>query len=221
MSGPEDGKKPPGVNEPSARYGDAVFQSMFLSEPHASPVTPREVARILGEAGLSYVLVGGHVVGSYSGKPRATLDVDVIASDPKAAAQAIQKAYPGLQQDEKPVRIRLHFKGQEAVDIIRPRSEKIFQEALASRVEVDLRGQKAYIPDLETMMGLKFASMASPYRSRADRYLDASDFIRIYKAHAEADHAKLSRLAETVYPGGGKDLLDTLGRIDRDEPISV
>lgn len=221
MSGPEGRKKTPAGKEASVRYGEAVSESMFLSEPHASPVTPREVARILGEAGIAYVLVGGHVVGSYSGKPRATLDVDVVASDPRGAADALQADYPGLEREENPARIRLHFQGREAVDVIRPESGKIFQEALDSRVEIELRGQKACIPDLETMMGLKFASLASPNRFREDRHQDAADFIRIYKAHPEADRPKLSRLGETVYAGGGKDLLDMLDRIDRDEPIRV
>jgi hypothetical protein len=50
-------------------------------------IGPADVARVLEKAKLKYVLVGGHAVNGYSGRPRSTVDVGVVVQFPKKACK--------------------------------------------------------------------------------------------------------------------------------------
>src|SRR5215218_5554893 len=67
------------------------------------PITPEHVARVLNQAKLKYVLVGAHATNGYTGRPRATVDVDLIAQFPKKVAKAISSAFPLLTMEDTPV----------------------------------------------------------------------------------------------------------------------
>ena len=66
-------------------------------------IGPADVARVLNAAKLKYVLVGAHAANGYLGRPRNTVDVDVIVQFPKKASAVIAKAFAGLTIQDTPV----------------------------------------------------------------------------------------------------------------------
>jgi hypothetical protein len=64
------------------------------------------------------------------------------------------------------------------------------------------------IPNLEFALACKFAAMVSPNREERKKLLDAADFMSIVENNASAIRlARLKRLGERVYPGGGAEIL--------------
>src|SRR5687768_5160766 len=91
-----------------------------LAKMQGRPIGPEDVARVLREAGVEYVLVGAHAANGYTGRPRATLDVDVVVKHPKKAADAIAAAFPHLQAQDTPVVTRFKDQDHEAIDLMKP-----------------------------------------------------------------------------------------------------
>jgi len=50
---------------------------------------------------------------------------------------------------------------------------------------------------------------------------DAVDFGRIVQANPEIVLAKLAKLGERIYPGGGREVLDLVRRIRDGEPLTL
>ena len=75
------------------RTEDDIALGAQLAKMQNRPIGPAEVARVLRDAGVKYVIVGGHAANGYTGRPRATVDVDVIVQFPKKAADAMEKIF--------------------------------------------------------------------------------------------------------------------------------
>ena len=170
-------------------------------------LTPSAVAKPLDDAGLKFVLVGGHAVNAWTGRARATVDIDIIAEKPARARDALKQAFPELTVEEHPVVIRFKDEKLEAIDIIRPESSPLFKRVLKLTHSVQLGDSQVHIPQQEAILALKFAAMAMPTRQLEDRHIDARDFIMVAKLIAAPDEALLNELGELAYTGGGKDLL--------------
>src|SRR5437773_11180543 len=78
------------------RTAEDIALGATLAKMQNRPIGPAEVARVLQDAGVKYVIVGGHAANGYTGRPRATVDVDLIAQFPKKAVRAIAAAFPDL-----------------------------------------------------------------------------------------------------------------------------
>jgi len=178
-----------------------------LAEQQGATMQLLPVIKALNATGAKYVLVGAHAINGYTGKPRATVDVDVVAQYPKKVASALQQAFPLLTSMDTPVVIRLLLDGKEAIDVIKPESSKVFREALRNIVRTQMGGLSIPVPDLETVLALKFSSMISLTRKPADRLIDAGDFIHIVEANVKIDLKKLHSLGELVFAGGGDEIL--------------
>lgn len=170
-------------------------------------LTPSAVAKPLDDAGLKFVLVGAHAVNAWTGRARATVDIDIIAEKPSRARDALQLAFPDLTVEEHPVVIRFKDAKLEAIDIIRPESSPLFKRVLKLTHPVQLGDRQIHIPEQEAVLALKFAAMAMPTRQIEDRHIDARDFIMVAKLIPSPDEAKLSELGELAYTGGGTELL--------------
>lgn len=68
-------------------HNDAVQESFFLqrqfrtlwsSQMAASPVELVQVLRTLSQKKIPFVLTGAHAIGGWTGRPRATYDVDIL-----------------------------------------------------------------------------------------------------------------------------------------------
>jgi hypothetical protein len=172
-----------------------------------SEIQPLEVFRVLNSAKLKAVLVGAHAVNARTARPRATLDIDLVAEKPSRVAEVLALQYPHLKMQDDPVVIRFKHEQREAIDIIKPQSSPLFARVLKCTEQLVVQNVVITIPDVEAIVALKFASMISPTRRIEDKYADGRDFIMIVKAAAALNEHKLAELGELVYTGATKELL--------------
>jgi hypothetical protein len=171
-------------------------------------IGPTDVARVLNAAKLKYVIVGAHAANGYAGRPRATVDVDVVVQFPKKAARAIAAAFRDLTMTDTPVVIRFtRPDGEEAIDLMKPIGSPLWNRLLKIAVAVEVERTSVRIPPLEGVLAAKFAAMASPHRRHLDKQQDAVDFGRIVSVNEQIALALLEELGELVYAGGGKEVL--------------
>lgn len=175
-------------------------------------IGPADVADVLNRAKLKYVVVGAHATNGYIGRPRNTVDVDVIVQFPKKASRVIAAAFPELRMVDTPVVIR--FKrpdGEEAIDLMKPIGSALWNRLLKIAIRVKVDGISVRIPPVEGVLAAKFAAMASPHRRPLDKQQDGLDFARIITVNSDINLALLDQLGDLIYPGGGKDILKLVG----------
>ena len=66
---------------PKLRKGKNYQQTiaaLLMDSAHLAGADPIAVGRVFAESGIKSVLIGGLVVGCYTGRPRVTQDLDVI-----------------------------------------------------------------------------------------------------------------------------------------------
>src|SRR5438477_9534609 len=112
------------------RTAEDISTGVRLARMAGKEITPQAVARVLREAGVNYVLVGAHATNGYTGRPRATIDVDVVVQFPKKAARAISEAFPQLQMRDTPVVTRFMNGPDEAIDLMKPGTSKLWARLL-------------------------------------------------------------------------------------------
>lgn len=185
----------------------SLASGIRLSILYGMPINPADVARVLRNAKVRYVLVGAHAINLYTGRPRATQDVDILTSAPLKARRAVEKAYPALLAENHPVVIRFTLDGAEVLDLIKSTSVGLFRQVLRHVTTVSLDGEGVVVPAAEAAIALKFYSMVSPTRSADDRMQDAVDFSRAAKLQRTLDAKLLAEFGELVYAGGGAAIL--------------
>src|SRR5215211_3624299 len=117
-----------------------------LASMQAKAISPVEVARVLREAGIRHVIVGAHAANGYTGKPRATVDVDVIVEFPKKASEAITAAFPHLTMEDHPVVVRFKRGGMDAIDLMKPIGSPLWPRLLKENRQIDIDGEPVTIP---------------------------------------------------------------------------
>ena len=198
-----------------------IDRGVRLSKMYGMSLTPSDVAGVLSKAKVRYVLVGAHAINMYTGKPRATQDVDVVTDAPAKARRAIADAFPHLVATDHPVVVRFTEDGEEVLDIIKAGSGKVFRRVLRLVNSVEMDGRAVVVPTIEAALALKFNSMISPSRQADDRMQDAVDFSRAAKADVELDDALLFELGELVYVGGGAELRKLVADARAGRPLEL
>jgi hypothetical protein len=204
-------------------HGLSLFKSSKLSGvyvPHF--IRPEDVIRVLNAAKVSFTLVGAHGLGGWTGKPRATEDVDIVVVQRhvKKAVTVLTAAFPNLDVDAQPAVVRLRDRETNAVaiDVMKP-NQAIIQAALKHTHTVR-SGRTTYkVPSLEMALALKFAPMVSVNRSDLDKQQDAVDFGRMAVTNPNLDLDQLATLGELVYPGGGKEIVEFVRRVRAGEQL--
>jgi hypothetical protein len=211
------------------RHLDALRISGMLTEefrrmyrPEAAMVRPQKVIRVLKEAGVTFIVMGTHGVGSYRSEARATQDVDVLIAkkDHAKAVQAIRTAYPKLQAvDYRPMTRFIDPATRKGViDLMKP-VEPVYRMVFKNYVAI---GNKYLIPTLELALISKFAAMTSSNRPVAKKYVDIGDFIDIVQHNQDViDLAKLRRLGNKVYPDGGDEIIGLIEDIKAGRPLKI
>src|SRR4051812_10403250 len=133
----------------SPRFAADLIASQKLSRMQGQELGPADVARVLNAAGGEFVLVGAYAIAGYNGRPRATVDVDVVASSPKKATAALKAAFPDLQVEDHPVVTRFKRSGEEVIDVIKPASAKLFRRLLNLNRVIKMGGEAVRVPTLE------------------------------------------------------------------------
>jgi hypothetical protein len=191
------------------RLSDELRQSYRrMYRPEATMINAEEVIAVLNRAGVRFVLMGAHAIAGWRAEPRSTPDVDILVQkrDQRKAVTAVRRAYPDLTVQDLPVVTRFldPVTAKPVIDLMKP-LELVHQAVFKNVIPVE---ETHRIPDLEMALVCKFAAMISPNRQDAKKHIDAADFIEIVRTHHEdLDPEKLRRLGETVYPGGGDEVV--------------
>lgn len=179
-----------------------------MYRPQATMIDASEIIELLNKAKVKFVLMGAHAVSGYRDLPRATQDVDFLVQkrQHRKAVTAIRTAYPELEVEDHEVVTRFidTVVRKSIIDLIKP-VELVHQTVFKHTVAV---GETHCIPDLEMMLVCKYAAMISLTREDDKKHTDASDFINMVRTNQEKiDSEKLRLLGETVYTGGGAEVV--------------
>ncbi len=186
-------------------------------------ITPLEAVRVLGEAGVRFMLVGSHGLGGWTKKPRATSDVDVlvVARDHARAVEALLGAFPGLAAEDQAGGTRPLDRNTGAVriDVLKP-NQQLYRAAFENTYTAQSEGLTYDVPSLELALAMKFAAMRSSERELADRYFDVADFMRVAQENLAGDMRKLHELGELVYTGGGDEVVENVRKVRAGEELT-
>jgi len=208
------------------RLGQAISESIYLSRLLSENKDQERFLVALSDAKIDFVLVGGMAVGVWTGRPRATIDVDVIvvASQYDAAVKVIQAKFPELEMRDRDAITRFVVPGEpdkkSKLDLMKPK-HGITAAALKNVIQTTVGGVSVKVPDLETFLGLKYASMIGIHREREDKAQDLVDFVYMVKNNEKIDMDKLEKLGQLVHPGGGREIVKYVDDMRHDRPITI
>jgi len=161
---------------------------------------------------IPFVLTGAHGISGWTGRPRATHDIDILCKGGKnyaRAVSAIRALYPQLEARRFAGVTGFFPPGekQSVVDVTYPHRPDN-AETLRTAVWVAERNQKYRVPSLEAALANKYGAMLTPTRDSIKRGQDGVDFAAMVKHSLDEgrqaiDLAKLEALGEMVWPGGG------------------
>ena len=179
-----------------------------------SPVDVNVVLRTLTAKKIPFVLTGAHGIGSWTGRPRATKDVDILVKGGRNQARAVnalKALYPELE-----VRIFAGVTGffipgdnDSVLDVTYPHRADL-AETLNNPTWTENKeeGIRYRIPSLEEALANKYGAMVTPTRPIEKRQQDVVDFAWMVKHSMDSgqraiDLLRLEFLGEKVWPGGG------------------
>src|SRR5262245_63753327 len=117
----------------------------------ASPtVELKAIIRALHAKKVPFVLVGAHAIGSYTGRPRATHDVDILVKSGRnhaRAVKAIRELYPELETHQFAGLTGFFLPGEKEplIDVIYPhRADSA--ETPATAISVEAHGERYRVP---------------------------------------------------------------------------
>jgi hypothetical protein len=198
----------------------AVAECAFLSDQYramwrrSAPVTVQlnPILETLLAKKIPFVLTGAYGISSWTGRPRATHDVDILVKAGRnhaRAVSALKDLYPDLEVRHL-TGLTAFFEPGEFESVIdvscpqRPDNE----ETLRTAIWVEDHGLKFRIPSLEAALANKYGAMLALGRDVGKRTLDTVDFYFMVKnasnpARKAIDLEKIVFLGEKVWPGGG------------------
>lgn len=176
--------------------------------PEMSAIVPPDVLAMLNEACVPFILMGTYGMAGWRHEPRASDDIDLLVRtrDRRKAVQAIQTSLPRFRvEDSAVVTVFLDPATERSLIEVRRPTQPLFKVAFRQSILVE-EGYR--IPNLELSLASKFAAMRCPGRPQEKRFLDAADFMTMVEKNSSAIRpARLRRLGERVYPGGGAEIL--------------
>lgn len=201
-------------------HGDAVRECTYLStryrkmwRPMATgPVDFDVIVRTLREKKIPFVLTGAHGIAGWTGRPRATHDVDILVRAGRIHARAVnvvRTLYPYLETRKFPAGTAFFVPGetQSVIDVTFPfRADQ--EVTLQTGIWVEERGQRYRVPTLECALANKYGAMLNLNRDLLKKGQDALDFATMVKHSQDEgrqpiDLTQLAELGEKVWPGGG------------------
>ena len=172
---------------------------------------PLDVIRVLQNEKIPFVLVGAYGLVGWTKRPRATEDVDVVVPlrQVKKAVRALEEAFPELKGEDYEVVARLKNRqtGHVAIDVMKP-IQAPFNAIFKHTHDVTDKGVEYRVPNLEMALATKFAPLVSLGRAEVDKYSDARDFALMAINNEDFDWISLESLGESIFPGGGKEIVE-------------
>ncbi len=177
----------------------------------------RRILAILTEKKIPFVLTGAHGISGWTGRPRATHDVDILVKSGRnyaRAVKALKELYPQLEVHNFFGVTAFFVAGekQSVIDVTYPHRADL-EVTLQSAIWIEEDGQRYRIPALEAALSNKYGAMLTLNRDPLKRTQDAVDFGYMVQHSTEEsrepiDETKLEALGEKVWPdGGGKEIL--------------
>ncbi len=199
------------------------------SQQVGDAIDPLEIAAVFEKEKLAYVLIGGHLMGFYTGIARATVDVDFIVGgkDFLRATKLIKRHYAQLAENDKVQHITYDSKAsktidKERIDLVKDTFPLFKAIVNCFSITLTASGESIKVPTIEAAIALKFAACISPYRSGDDKPVDQSDLMKLIKASATKPNAKtLKELGDLIYPGGGKELIAVVDDVSEGRKTSL
>jgi hypothetical protein len=223
-------------------HSDAVEESFFLQKQFrsmwsdtmaASPVDLHEILRTLTKKRIPFVLTGAQAIGGWTGRPRATYDVDILVKGGRNHARAVKEIkalYPSLEVRDFAGVTAFFIPGEteSVIDVTYPHRPDI-GETLANPIWVENRseGLRYRIPSLESALANKYGAMLTPGRDSRKRRQDVLDFEwmvihSMEQGRDPIDLARLEHLGEKVWPGGGgKEILRLIDEVKAGRAITL
>jgi hypothetical protein len=204
---------------------------MWRSDTLASAVDLNQILRTLTQKKIPFLLTGAYAIGGWTGRPRATHDVDLLVKSGRnfaRAVNAVKKLYPHL--DVRPLfGVTAFFipgEKESVIDIIYPHRPEM-EETLTHPVwtENAALGLRYRIPALECALANKYGAILNPMRDITKRTLDVADFSFMVKHSMDEgrepiDLRRLAALGEMVWPAGeGDEVLRLVQRVKDNKPI--
>ncbi len=190
------------------------IQCTLMKKKVSPDVALTKIVRALNEKRIPFVLTGAHAIGGYTGRPRATKDVDILVKSGRnhaRAVKAIRELYPALEVRKFGGVTAFFVPGETdaVIDVIYPHRADI-EETLAHPVLVKAGGLEYRIPTLEAALANKYGAMLTSSRDVKKRLQDALDFSWMVahstdKDQESIDLGRLEALGEKVWPEGGGD----------------
>ena len=171
---------------------------------------------------IPFVLTGAHGIASWTGAPRSTRDVDILAKGGRncaRAVKAIRALYPTLEVRDLSGVMAFFPPGetQSVIDVTYPHRVDT-QITLETAIWIEDGRRRYRIPKLECALTNKYGAMLALSRNPIKRAQDAVDFMAMVR-HSDArgrkpvDLTLLESLGKTVWPsGGGKEILDMVAQ---------
>ncbi len=201
-------------------HGQAVQESADLSNRYRKMWTTMagfkvdldSIVRTLREKRIPFVLTGAYGIAGWTGRPRATHDVDILVRAGRnhaRAVKALKELYPQLEVVKQGGRTAFFVPGEKlsVLDVVYPfRADQ--EITLATGIWAEGAGPRCRVPTLEAALANKYGAMLSVGRSPIKRGQDGIDFATMVQHSLDAgrqpiDLEALEKLGEKVWPGGG------------------
>lgn len=223
-------------------HADGVAEVFFLQRQFrvqwsnclaVSPVDLNAILKTLASKRIPFVLTGAHGIGGWTGKPRNTLDVDILVKAGRnhtRAVNAIRALYPQLEVRTFSGVVAFFVPGEKSsvIDVTYPHRADL-EETLANPTWIvnEEQGLRYRIPSLEEALANKYGAMLTPTRDLDKRMQDAVDFTRMVQHAADEgrqpiDRDRLATLGEKVGPGGGaEEILRLIADVNAGRAIRI
>lgn len=162
---------------------------------------------------IPFVLTGAHGFAAWTGRPRATYDVDILVKAGRnhaRAVKAIAELYPQLEVVKLPHGTAFLLPGddQAIIDVLFPWRKDHEETLKSATTAVSETGRRYRIPTREAALASKYGAMTNLSRDITKRALDAVDFSWMVKQTLQPgrqpiDLDELARLGDMIWPGGG------------------
>lgn len=178
----------------------------------AGMVDFKEIVRTLWAKKVPFVLTGAYGISGWTGRVRATHDVDILVKAGRnyaRAVKALRELYPTLEvrQFAGVTSFLLLGEKESLIDVTYPHRADL-QETLSTAIWVEEGTLRYRVPTLEAALANKYGAMVTPTRRLAKRGQDAVDFTFMVEHSTDEgrqpiDLDQLAQLGEKVWPGGG------------------
>lgn len=184
---------------------------------NAVMVSLKDILRTLREKKIPFVLTGAHGIAAWTGRPRATQDVDILVRAGRnhaRAVKALKELYPNLETKNFAGVVGFFAAGEKysLIDVTFPhRPDQV--ETLRTAIWTVHEGERCRVPTLETALANKYGAMLTLTREIQKRAMDAIDFAWMVKHATDPerepiDQSLLAELGEKVWPdGGGREIV--------------